>query len=146
MAALLAVSALGIPDCWLAAGFVRNMVWDVLHGYASILLNAIDAIFYDPIDRDGAKARSVKETLNKHPNQIREVVNQALKHVRTGDAPYKDSADTMSFRPEIKTAVGARLSSDGDLQLPAPIGIESLVAGCTKPNTKRSYELFLSRV
>jgi len=26
------VHDLGLPDCWVAAGFVRNAVWDHLHG------------------------------------------------------------------------------------------------------------------
>ncbi|WP_312467639.1 nucleotidyltransferase family protein, partial [Stutzerimonas nitrititolerans] len=26
------VSALGLPDCWVAAGFVRSAVWDRQHG------------------------------------------------------------------------------------------------------------------
>ena len=30
---LLAVRDLGLKDCWVAAGFVRNAVWDLLHGY-----------------------------------------------------------------------------------------------------------------
>jgi uncharacterized protein len=25
--------ALGLPDCWVGAGFVRNPVWDALHGF-----------------------------------------------------------------------------------------------------------------
>ena len=32
--ALRAVAALGLPDCWIAAGVLRNPIWDRLHGYA----------------------------------------------------------------------------------------------------------------
>ncbi len=28
-------SQLDLPQCYVAAGFVRNLVWDHLHGYAS---------------------------------------------------------------------------------------------------------------
>ena len=31
--ALRAVHHLGLPDCWVGAGFVRALVWDHLHGY-----------------------------------------------------------------------------------------------------------------
>jgi hypothetical protein len=41
---------LGLPDCWVAAGFVRNMVWDYLHGFPSTPLNDIDVIFFDRSD------------------------------------------------------------------------------------------------
>lgn len=30
---LLVLAGLQLPDAWLAAGFVRNLVWDRLHGY-----------------------------------------------------------------------------------------------------------------
>ncbi len=26
------VASFGLPDCWIGAGFVRNAVWDALHG------------------------------------------------------------------------------------------------------------------
>ncbi|VXC46099.1 hypothetical protein SPHINGOAX6_20049 [Sphingomonas sp. AX6] len=34
-AALEAVAALNLPDCWIGAGFVRDAVWDHLHGYGT---------------------------------------------------------------------------------------------------------------
>ena len=33
------VAQLGLPDCWIAAGFVRNAVWDVLHGWPAYTLS-----------------------------------------------------------------------------------------------------------
>ncbi len=33
MQALLAVRDLQLPDAWIGAGFVRDAVWDHLHGY-----------------------------------------------------------------------------------------------------------------
>jgi hypothetical protein len=147
MAALKAVANLGLPDCWLAAGFVRNMVWDALHGYAPTPLSDVDVIFYDSGDQAGARAQSAQEALHAHhPHQHWEVRNQARMHASNGDPPYKDSADAMSFWPEIETAIGACLDSHGELQLLAPFGTESLTAGFITPNPRRSYELFLSRV
>ncbi|WP_404943225.1 nucleotidyltransferase family protein, partial [Pseudomonas sp. DP16D-T1] len=29
------VRSLNLPDCWIGAGFVRNAVWDHLHGRSS---------------------------------------------------------------------------------------------------------------
>ena len=34
MRVLRIVRELGLPDCWVAAGFVRNCVWDHAHGRA----------------------------------------------------------------------------------------------------------------
>lgn len=27
------VQSLNLPDWWICAGFIRNKIWDVLHGY-----------------------------------------------------------------------------------------------------------------
>lgn len=35
MAALRQAREAALPDWWLAAGFVRNLVWDRLHGYTT---------------------------------------------------------------------------------------------------------------
>ncbi|WP_301601517.1 MULTISPECIES: nucleotidyltransferase family protein [Pseudomonas] len=43
------VHSLGLPDCWIAAGFVRNAVWDHLHGRELSPLNTdVDMIWFDP--------------------------------------------------------------------------------------------------
>lgn len=47
--ALYYVSLLGLPQCYIAAGFVRNLVWDALHDFKSPSpLNDIDVIYFDP--------------------------------------------------------------------------------------------------
>ena len=46
---LAAVRDLALPDGWIAAGFVRNRIWDHLHGYAEPTpLNDIDVVYFDP--------------------------------------------------------------------------------------------------
>ena len=44
MQQLQAVQTLQLPDCFVAAGFVRNMVWDALHDYPPTPLNDVDVI------------------------------------------------------------------------------------------------------
>jgi hypothetical protein len=36
---------LELEDCWIAAGFVRNLIWDYLHNLNSTL-NDVDVIYY----------------------------------------------------------------------------------------------------
>ncbi len=49
MGALEAIAALGLPDAWIGAGFLRGAVWDRLHGYAERTpLDDIDGIYFDP--------------------------------------------------------------------------------------------------
>jgi len=46
--ALECVRLLNLPDCYLAAGFVRNLVWDFLHQMPSPTpLNDVDVIYFD---------------------------------------------------------------------------------------------------
>ena len=47
------VRDLRLPDAWIGAGFIRNAVWDHLHGRAgSELLSDVDVIWYDPARPD----------------------------------------------------------------------------------------------
>jgi len=51
--ALDCVYELGLPDCYLAAGFVRNMVWDNLHNiWPPTPLDDIDVIYFDVNQHD----------------------------------------------------------------------------------------------
>lgn len=47
MRLLIIVADLKLPDGLIAAGFVRNLVWDHLHGKNATPLNDVDVIFYD---------------------------------------------------------------------------------------------------
>jgi hypothetical protein len=42
------VHSLNLPDCWIGAGFVRNAVWDYLHGRISSPVSTdVDVIWFD---------------------------------------------------------------------------------------------------
>lgn len=46
------VRDLRLPDCWVAAGFIRSAVWDHLHGHVpSPLPTDIDVIWLDSDNR-----------------------------------------------------------------------------------------------
>jgi uncharacterized protein len=51
-ALLLLVEGLGLPDAWIGAGFIRNSVWDVLHGCGiDVSRHAdVDVLFFDRND------------------------------------------------------------------------------------------------
>jgi hypothetical protein len=47
MQALNIAARCNLSDWWLAAGFVRNLVWDQLHGYSKpIPLNDLDLVYF----------------------------------------------------------------------------------------------------
>ncbi len=51
--ALECVRSLALPDCYIAAGFVRNLVWDHLHQKQNPTpLNDLDVVYFDPNELD----------------------------------------------------------------------------------------------
>lgn len=129
MRALDAVAASGLPDCWIAAGFVRNRVWDMLHGYGRPTpLDDVDVPFFDPACPDEAIEKRHEGALAQRCPGVRwSVKNQARMHRRNGDRAYRSTADAMCHWCETPTAVAVRLSREGGLELLAPLGIADLV-------------------
>jgi len=139
------VLELELPDCHIAAGFIRNMIWDYLHGFESTPLNDVDVIYFDK--RTKYQDDLIQETLNrKRPDVNWEVKNQAFMHSRNGDSPYLNSKDAMSYWPEKETAIGIALKPDSKMSIIAPFGLELLFNGKITHNPKRSQKLFLNRV
>lgn len=140
------VHSLFLPDCYVAAGFLRNLVWDSIHS-SNTKLNDIDIVFYDKSDTDNVSEKMVSEQLNKEYPDIKwEAKNQAFMHIRNGDAPYRDTLDAMSYWPEKETAIGATLSDDGLISIVNAFSLESLFNCKVSHNKKRSKEVFLDRV
>ncbi len=135
MAALGAVAKLGLPDCWIGAGFLRGAVWDRLHGYASRTpLDDIDVIYFDPEAPDPAAEAALERRLGEDlPGLPWEVRNQARMHLRNQDAPYRDSADALAHWLETPTAVALRLNDGGGPELLAPLGTEDLLGLVVRP-------------
>lgn len=132
---LQAASQLTLPDCWVAAGFVRNAVWDFLHGYHEpTKLNDIDVIYYDSFDTAkqsdiAAEVALVKRVLSSRVS----VKNQSRMHMRNGDLPYRNSADAMSHWPETCTAVGVRVQNK--FEICAPFGLDDLFDLIIRPTS-----------
>lgn len=63
-AALEAVAALDLPDCWIGAGFVRDAVWDELHGYGTRPPGGdVDVVWFDPAAPDERIDRDIERQL-----------------------------------------------------------------------------------
>lgn len=94
MEILAIVRSLNLPDCYVAAGFVRNLVWDNIHA-TKTALNDIDVVFYDTSDTENQIAKNLTIQLNQmHPSFLWKVKNQAFMHRKNGDAPYKQQIPT----------------------------------------------------
>jgi hypothetical protein len=129
MKALEAVRALNLPDGWIAAGFVRNLVWDGLHGYPPTPLNDVDVVYFDPADTNEPTEKTYEGKLAAlMPGVPWSVKNQARMHLKNNDAPYASTAEALCHWCETPTAVGVRLNGE-KLELLAPLGIDDLVNG-----------------
>jgi hypothetical protein len=129
MKQLRAARALALPDWCIAAGFVRNRVWDHLHGISPPRPPAdIDVLYYDAAElskeREAEYEARLDGLLPGLPWQVR---NQARMHLWKGVPQHKDTADSMTYWLETVTAVGVRLEPDDGLTVIAPLGIDDLV-------------------
>lgn len=132
--ALAAVRTLALPDCWIAAGFVRNHIWDRLHDYPAMTpLNDIDVVFHDPDRVDDAFDRQQEDRLQVLLPLPWSVKNQARMHIRNNDRVYDSTADALTHWTETATAVGVRLTEGDRLELLAPFGIDDLINGYVRP-------------
>ena len=129
MEQLRAVRSLALPDWCIAAGFVRNRVWDHLHGIVPARLPVdIDVLYYDATDitkqREAEFEARLGELMPGLPWQVR---NQARMHIWKGLPQHRDTADSMNYWLETVTAVGVRLEADDSLTVIAPLGTDDLL-------------------
>lgn len=140
------VAALELDDCWIAAGFVRNAVWDILHGKrSSTPLNDVDVVYYNTSDArkdtDGQMQDLLAEQL---PEQNFSVKNQARMHIRNGHRPYRSTEDALRFWPETCTAIGARILA-GNIDIIAPFGVDDLMNLYVRPTSNDPDMVRLAR-
>ncbi|CAI8769767.1 nucleotidyltransferase family protein [Pseudomonas zeae] len=142
---------LNLPDCWIAAGFVRSLVWDHLHQRKpSALPDDIDVIWFDPARANKETDSALVRKLSSRCSEVNwSVKNQARMHLRNADPPYQSTTDAMTCWPETATAVAVRLDHHGEVEVSAPLGLEDLFSGVVRPTDRfksEKYPLFLDRI
>ena len=132
--ALGVVRALQLPDCWIGAGFVRNAIWDHLHGRPlGRPLTDIDVLWFDR-GASGDADDAIQDRLRAlEPDLTWSVKNQAHMHIRNGDDPYDSAVDAMRYWPETATAVAVRRSAADACQIAAPFGLNDLFGLVLRP-------------
>ena len=143
MRVLKLVLALGLPDWWIGAGFVRNKVFDCLHGYKKRTpLNDVDVIYFDRKNLSERREAYYQNKLKEKMPQVNwSVTNQARMHKLNGDKPYKNSADGLARWTETPTCVGVKIDKTGRLVLAAPHGIKDLVNLVVRPGPLAKHRL-----
>lgn len=132
------VRACGLPDCWVAAGFVRNCVWDHLHQYpVAPLPQDVDVIWFDTACASREADAALEAALRVLDDAVAwSVKNQARMHGRNGDAPYLSATDAMRYWPETATCVGVRLDENGAIEVAAPLGLDDLFNLVVRPTAR----------
>lgn len=163
MEILEAVQAVNLPDWWIGAGFVRNAVWDALHGYsASTPLNDVDVVYFRSLEEYGMEEGELSYALETDqanpvweeeriaeealalavPATKFEVKNQARMHLWSKKEHhrerYKTASEGIADWTETATAVGVRLNETNQLELFVPHP-KDLVLGIVRP-TRAEFE------
>jgi hypothetical protein len=141
-AALDAVRTLGLPDCWIGAGFVRDAIWDHLHGrLPAPPVGDVDVLWFalDSADADVDLAIET-QLVTRHSGFAWSVKNQARMHKRNGDEPYPSVAAAMCAWPETATAVAVRRTMQDVLEINAPLGLADIFHLRLTPTARFIYE------
>jgi RimJ/RimL family protein N-acetyltransferase len=155
MHALEVVRRLELPDWAIAAGAIRNAVWDHLHGHAlPTPLRDVDVVFFDPADVSEARDHRLEKQLQQiRPSLPWEVTNQASVHlwfpkVFGYEVPsFHSTEEAVAHNPETATSVGARLGATGSLEILAPCGLSDLLGMVLRHNRRRATrDLYLRRL
>lgn len=167
MAALNCLYKLQLPQGYIGAGFVRNLVWDYLHSYESPTpLADVDVIYFAPKEHKCRQHAYEKQLKQMMPQLNWEVRNQALMHRKHGHAPYQSALDAIGYWTECETAIAVRLTPDHtiaegeenllsaslpngiseSIEIIAPFGLGSLFEGDITPNPNRESEPFRKRM
>jgi uncharacterized protein len=144
MRALDAVAGSGLPDAWVGAGVIRDVVWGQLHdGFDTGAVRDIDVAFFDVSDLGRERDARAQRTLAALAALPWEATNQAAVHTWYHEyfggepvAPFERVHDAVATWPETATCVAARLTP-GALQVCAPHGLADLLQGVWRVNPVR---------
>ena len=146
-----------IPDAWVGAGVLRDLVWGERYGsgFSPERVHDVDVAFFDPHDLSRSNDDRVTERLGQRlPDVPWEARNQAAVHTWYPDKfggdqvePSTSTHDALATWPETATAVAVRLGPDDTIEISAPFGLDDLLDGVWRRNPRRvSLERSLARL
>jgi hypothetical protein len=147
MRVLAAVRDASVPDAWVGAGVLRDLVWGGRYGagFDATLVRDVDVPFFDPSDLTRANDNRVTARLRERlPEVPWEAKNQAAVHTwyprKFGGGavePLRSIRDAVGTWPETATAVVVRLTADDAIEVCAPLGLDDLLDGVWRRNPRR---------
>ncbi len=143
--ALDAVAVSGLPDAWIGAGVIRDLVWGQYHGgFDPAAVKDIDVAYFDPEDLTMERDMTAQDILRGIAADLPwEATNQAAVHVwyhqYFGGPPVESFAtvhDAVATWPETATCVAVR-RGPGGVEVCAPHGLADLLDGVWRVNPIR---------
>ncbi len=118
----------GPKGAFVAAGFVRNRVWDSFYSSEPIFPDAdVDIVYFSTAnvtpEQDYAFETALRQIDAETDWQVR---NQARMHHFHGYPPFSSLEDGLKHWAETATSVGVRLDDKGAMHFVAPFGFEDL--------------------
>jgi uncharacterized protein len=136
-----------IPDAWVGAGALRDLVWGELYGpgFRPDDVRDVDVAFFDPDDLSSEHDERVTARLSaRSPGIPWEARNQAAVHTwyarKFGGEqppPLTSIEDAIGTWPETATAVVVRLGEGDRLEICAPLGVDDLIGGVWRRNPRK---------
>jgi len=116
MDVLRAAERLDLPDWWIGAGFLRNLVWNTIEGKPSETTRDVDLVYFDSKNAQPEQDWAYDEKMKlEYPFADWEVRNQARMHYVNNFMPYNSTADGIAHWVETATCVAVKLN-DGKFQ------------------------------
>jgi uncharacterized protein len=144
---LTTVRASRLPDAWVGAGTIRDLVWGELYGsgFDPAAVRDVDVVYFDPDDLSRSRDdRATAVLCGAWPEVPWEARNQAAVHTWYADRfgggpvpPFASVAEAVATWPETATAVAVRLGAAGEIEVCAPLGLADLFAGVWRRNPTR---------
>ncbi|HTX85991.1 MAG TPA: nucleotidyltransferase family protein [Streptosporangiaceae bacterium] len=142
--ALEVVAASGLPDAWIGAGVIRDVVWGQLYGrFTPDAVRDVDVAYFDSGNLGPESDQAAQDILGELADLPWEATNQAAVHTwyhqYFGGAPVEPLSsvhDAVATWPETATCVAVRKSVEG-IEVCAPHGLDDLLGGVWRPNPVR---------
>jgi uncharacterized protein len=142
--ALQAVAASDLPEAWIGAGVIRDVVWGQLAGgFTPGRVRDIDVAFFDPADLSAPRDEAAEQALRELADLPWEATNQAAVHTWFHQhfggepvPPFGGIHDAVASWPETATCVAVRSTPHG-LDVCAPYGLADLLGGVWRRNPAR---------
>jgi uncharacterized protein len=155
MVALAVAREVDAPDWLIAAGAIRDAVWDDRHGRRlTVAPRDVDVCYFDPSDLAPERDRAVERELRaRAPHLPWQATNQVAVHLwylrayGIEVAPLRSCAESVATFPETATCVGVRLDAEAEVTVVAPHGLDDLFGCVCRHNATRApADVYVRRV